>query len=60
VPELGSLGSVRGALSNGCPYRSRVLYIRLRFCDALPDLFLWTFKDALKKSGMVGGIATET
>ena len=21
MPELGSLGSVRGALSNGCPYR---------------------------------------
>jgi hypothetical protein len=23
VPELGSLGSVRGALSNECPYRER-------------------------------------
>ena len=25
MPELGSLGSVRGALSNGRPYRSRTL-----------------------------------
>jgi hypothetical protein len=28
VPELGSLGSVRGALRNGCPYRESVIWAR--------------------------------
>ena len=59
MPELGSLGSVRGALSNGRPYRdlvyppNRHLALKLRaFLDiAAPRLKAWLAAEVDELSG---------
>jgi hypothetical protein len=47
VPELGSLGSVRGALSNERPYREQPVIAFRRGVDQLGELG----RDPLRQSG---------